>query len=124
MKTFLICFVTIFLFESCNKDADTINTLVGEWQLTKMYSVYPADNYVGDNAMSLSFNSNHTGLMRTYQAGLVSFDKHFKYTWIPDNRTLSITYEDSEPILFTIEKMDSDELILTISDTTLEFQKR
>ncbi len=124
MTKLLITLLSFSLLISCSKD-DTINEmLVGEWKMTKISSTYPNDNYPGDIPMLYIFNSNNTGMMSFRDGGGINVKRRFRYILSSNNKRLTITHSDSQPADYTVQKLSINELIISLRETTLEFQKR
>ncbi|MFD2599665.1 lipocalin family protein [Sphingobacterium corticis] len=123
MKYLLIAVTSIFFLLSCSKDENIEDLVVGEWRLKKLYSSDPND-VVEDRSITLIFNYGNTGLMKFSTANISADNADLTYYLANNNRSLTFTLTNDEPITFTIQKIDRRELVLNRNGLTFEFDRR
>ena len=117
VRNILIAFCVI-LFVSCSKDTES--KLFGKWQLQKVEAS-------GDvqNVDTVYFNFEHSLFMyQVYVTEIDSFRHQYGYNTLEGEKTLLLELENnSSKQTYTIDKLESKQLILSREGKTYTFRK-
>lgn len=100
--------------------------LIGTWDMTQTYFLYRENGGLAgegtelmphDYRIAITFNADGTSTSEHYDEG--ELDDTFRATWTLAGNILTIN-EDGDILKHTVEKLDSQTLVLSISDHWVE----